>query len=55
MLQLYRRNPTFYNRTISEPVFRHYFGDDLDAFDRDFKAFARQLVGIDPPTGSSMH
>ena len=35
-----------YNRTISEPLFRHYICEDLDAFERQYVAFAKQLAGL---------
>lgn len=46
ILELHRRDPRLYNRTISEPVFRHYFTSDLDTFDREFRGFARRLINV---------
>ena len=35
-----------YNRTISEPVFRRYISEDLDAFETEYLDFARRLAGL---------
>ncbi|HOF19443.1 MAG TPA: DUF1570 domain-containing protein, partial [Phycisphaerae bacterium] len=35
-----------YNRLVSEPLFRSYISDDLDAFDREFRAFALELAKL---------
>jgi hypothetical protein len=37
-----------YNRHVSRPLFAHYITDDLETFDREYKAFARDLAGLDP-------
>lgn len=42
-----RQRGRIYNRYISEPLFRHYIGGDLDAIDRDFLAFARKIANLD--------
>jgi len=36
-----------YNRTVAEPLFRHYISDDLDAFDRELLAFAKKTAGLE--------
>ncbi len=36
-----------YNRTVSEPIFRHYITADLDAFDREFLDFAKKVAGLE--------
>lgn len=41
-----RRMGRPYNRTVSEPLFKHYISDDVEAFDRDYLAFARKLAGL---------
>jgi len=41
-----RRMGRPYNRTVSKPLFRHYISDDMEAFDRDYFAFARKLAGL---------
>ncbi len=35
-----------YNQYIAEKVFRYYIAEDLDAFERGWKTYARQLVDI---------
>lgn len=35
-----------YNRRVSEQVFRHYITDDLVAFEKEWREFAKQLVDI---------
>ena len=42
-----RRRGRAYNRTVSEPFFRYYITDDLDTFEREFRAFAEKLVSLD--------
>ncbi len=44
--QLHRMG-RIYNRTVAEPYFKYYISDDLPAFEKQFKAFARKLVQID--------
>jgi len=41
-----RRQPRLYNRTVSEPLFRYYISDDLEAFEREYRAFAETLVDL---------
>lgn len=41
-----RVNGPAYDRTVSEPLFRHYIAGDLEAFDREFRAFARGLAQL---------
>jgi len=41
-----RSHPLAYNRTVSEPLFRHYISADLAAFEREYRAFAEELVGL---------
>jgi len=36
----------YYNRAVSEKLFRYYISDDLDRFDREFRAFAERLAGL---------
>ena len=35
-----------YNRAVSEPLFRHYISGDLETFEREYFAFARDLAGL---------
>ena len=41
-----RRRGRTYNRTVSEPLFRHYITDDLETFDREFLEFASKLARL---------
>ena len=43
--QLHRRG-RIYNRSVAEVYFKYYITDDLPAFEKQFKAFARKLVQI---------
>ncbi len=36
-----------YNRTVSEPLFRHYIFADLPAFERRYAAFAKKLAKLE--------
>jgi len=40
------RNGIAYNRAMSEKVFRHYISDDMEGFERQYRAFAEKLVNI---------
>ena len=42
-----RRRPLIYNRHVAEKLFRHYISDDLDAFDRKFRAYAEKIAGLE--------
>jgi hypothetical protein len=42
-----RRNGRTYNRTISGPLFAHYISGDLNIFGRQYRSFARKLVGVE--------
>jgi len=44
--QLTRRGRR-YNQTLAEPLMRHYITEDLDAFDREYLAFAKQVAGLE--------
>jgi hypothetical protein len=46
-LDAIQRNGRAYNQAISEPLFRHYFSDDLDAFEREYLAYAKALTGVE--------
>lgn len=35
-----------YNKAMSEPLFRHYISDDLEAFDRQYQAYIMGLCGL---------
>lgn len=35
-----------YNRTVAEPLFRHYITTDLDSFDREYGDFARRFAEL---------
>ena len=35
-----------YNRAVAEKLFRHYICDDLEAFEREFRAFASRFAGL---------
>ena len=41
-----------YNQTVCLPLFNHYISRDLQAFDRQYLAFARQLAGLGSPQGA---
>jgi len=45
-LRRLRARGRIYNRTVAEPLFRHYISSDLADFDRQYKAFARQLTWV---------
>ncbi len=49
---LLRRRGLLYNRTVSVPLFRKYIASDLDAFGREYTAYARKLAMIDGPRSS---
>ncbi|MBL7132839.1 MAG: hypothetical protein ISS78_01955 [Phycisphaerae bacterium] len=36
-----------YNRTISEPLFKHYISKDLEGFEREYKAYARKITKLE--------
>jgi hypothetical protein len=36
-----------YNRTVSEPLFRHYISSDLSGFERQYASFARKLAKLE--------
>lgn len=36
-----------YNRTVSTPLFQHFITRDLEGFEREYRAFARKLVGLE--------
>lgn len=36
-----------YTRVVGEPLFRHYISDDFEAFEREYRAYARELVGLE--------
>lgn len=42
-----RQRPRIYNKTFSEPLFRHYISDDPDGFDRHYRAFCYKLCGLE--------
>lgn len=44
--QQLRKAGRAYNRVASAPLFEHYISSDLETFDSEFKAFARELVGL---------
>lgn len=46
-LSLLSKRGRAYNRKMSAPLFRHYITDDLDAFDREYLAFARRFARLD--------
>jgi len=48
-----RRHGRRYNKAISTRVFRRYITDDLDAFERAYRAFARRLVDLEPQAARS--
>ncbi len=35
-----------YNRTVAAPLFKYYISDDTEAFEVQYKAFARKLAGL---------
>jgi hypothetical protein len=35
-----------HNRTVAEPLFRHYICDDLSGFEKEFREFAIRLAGL---------
>ena len=41
-----RRRGRIYNQTVSEKLFRHYITDDLDAFDKEYRAFAMAFLDL---------
>jgi len=45
-LKQLRRHGRRYNRTVSASLFRHYVTDDLDGFERQYRAFARTLARL---------
>ena len=42
-----RRRGRLYNQTVSAALFRHYVDDDLGAFERRYKAFAKRLAKLE--------
>ena len=42
-----RRQGRAYTHVVGEPLFLHYISDDLEAFEREYRAFARELVGLE--------
>jgi len=42
-----RRSARTYNRRVSTSLFRHYITGDLEAFENNFKDFARKLVELE--------
>ena len=42
-----RARPKTYNRVLSELICRHYINEDLEAFDREYLAFAKKLTGLE--------
>jgi hypothetical protein len=47
VMESLRRRGRFYNRAVSLRLFKHYVTDDLKGFEKRYKAFARELVGLD--------
>ncbi len=45
LVKLRRRGRT-YNQTVSEPLFRYYINNDLDAFEREYFAFAKKVANL---------
>jgi hypothetical protein len=39
-----QRQGRVYNRVLSERLFRHYICDDMDRFEREYRAFAERLI-----------
>jgi len=46
-LDAIQRHSRAYNQAVGERVFRHYFSGDLDAFEREYLAYAKALTGIE--------
>ncbi|MFP4106015.1 MAG: hypothetical protein ACLFVU_07985 [Phycisphaerae bacterium] len=44
--QALKKNQRQYNRRVSRVLFVHYFGDDLETFEREYTRHARKLGGI---------
>ena len=47
MIRDLTRRDRYYNRLLAEPLFRYYISDDLDAFDRQYSAFAKKTAGLE--------
>jgi len=45
LAKLHKRGRT-YNRTIGEPIFRHYISDDLAGFEKEYRAYAEKLARL---------
>ena len=43
-----RRRPRIYNRTVSTDLFKAYINPDMEAFEREYMAYARKLVKLPP-------
>jgi len=41
-----RNTPRAYNRELSEPIFRHYIASDLEAFERQYRAYAEKVTSL---------
>lgn len=41
-----KQNMKAYTRTLGEPVFKHYFAEDIDAFETRYKQYARDLAKL---------